>query len=298
MHAPAKTQSRIGRTGVQAAALVAIACWAYSPIGIRIALHSYSPTQIALLRFAIASFMLACIAGTRGLARAQPRNMTLLSALALFGVAGHHIALNFGQGWVSAGASSSLAQTAPIFTVLLAGPVLGEVVRRRHWICVALGACGAILIVKGDKAISGSWMGGALILFAALSWGIYFTLLRRASRVMDATSTACYTVWVGTAMLIPFGLPGLGTALNHASPDASLAVILLGLFPSALAYLAWSHVLQHWEASRASLLLFAVPPTAMLMAIPALGETPGWFVILGTGLILCGVFLLPRRDPL
>ena len=31
-----------------------ILCWAYSPIGVHMGLHSYSPGQLALLRFLIA----------------------------------------------------------------------------------------------------------------------------------------------------------------------------------------------------------------------------------------------------
>jgi drug/metabolite transporter (DMT)-like permease len=278
---------------VAAAAALAVACWAYAPTGIRIALQGYSPTQVALLRFAIASLVLLGMALGRNIARIRPADLPWIATLALFGVAGHHVALNFGQRGVSAAAASCLAQTVPIFTALLARPVLGEIVALRHWACVVVGACGAILIVKGDQDVSGSWAGGALVLLAALSWGIYFTLQRRTSRRMDGLSVSCYTVWLGTAMLLPIGLPGLRTGLAQATTGANLALVLLGIFPSALAYMAWNHVLRHREASRASLWLFLIPPVAMLIAVPALHETPSPMLLAGAGLIACSVLLLP-----
>ena len=39
-----------------------ILCWAYSPIGVHMGLHSYSPGQLALLRFLIASVFMGGVA--------------------------------------------------------------------------------------------------------------------------------------------------------------------------------------------------------------------------------------------
>ena len=261
--------------GVCIAALLAIACWAYAPTGIRIALRSYTPGEVALLRFLVASLMFLGVASAKGVARVRAGDLGWIASLAWFGVAAHHLALNQGQQWVSAGVASCLAQTASIFTVLLARPVLGEVVTARHWACVLLGLGGASVIIGGASELSASWLGGVLILLAASSWGVYFTLQRRAAWRMDAVSVSCYTIWAGTLMLIPFGWQGLGDRLARASMSSDLAIIALGIFPSAVAYVAWSHVLRHVEASRASPLLFAIPPVAMLIALPVLHETPG-----------------------
>ena len=119
--------------GVCVAALLAIACWAYAPTGIRIALRSYTPSEVALLRFLVASLMFLGVASAKGVARVRPGDLGWIASLAWFGVAAHHLALNQGQQSVSAGAASCLAQTAPIFTVLLARPILGEIITTRHW---------------------------------------------------------------------------------------------------------------------------------------------------------------------
>ncbi|WP_010176396.1 DMT family transporter, partial [Pseudomonas sp. PAMC 25886] len=84
---------------------------------------------------------------------------------------------------------------------------------------------------------------------------------------------------------------------------ADLAVLLLGVFPSAMAYLAWAYVLRHVEVSRASVALYLVPPVAMVMAATLLGEQVSLRVVLGGLIVLASVGAISlegrwRRKPL
>lgn len=69
----------------------------------------------------------------------------------------------------------------------------------------------------------------------------------------------------------------------------NLAVLVLGIFPSALAYLAWGYVLKHVEVSRASVAMYLIPPVAMLMAATLLGEQVTPWVVLGALIVLASV---------
>ena len=111
------TPSRLKLTLVTASVIL---CWAYSPIGVHLGLHSYSPGQLALLRFLIASLFMAGVALVLGIGRPRWRDVPWLLVLGFFGVFLHHTALNYGQQWVTAAASSVLAQSAPLFSVLTA----------------------------------------------------------------------------------------------------------------------------------------------------------------------------------
>ncbi|MBW4971844.1 hypothetical protein KZY98_15400, partial [Croceibacter atlanticus] len=55
-----------------------ILCWAYSPIGVHMGLHSYSPGQLALLRFLIASVFMAGVAVLVGIARPRLQDLPWL----------------------------------------------------------------------------------------------------------------------------------------------------------------------------------------------------------------------------
>ncbi|NEU34986.1 EamA family transporter, partial [bacterium LRH843] len=77
-------------------ALVVI-CWGYSPVGVHSALLSYSPEHIALLRFVIASAVLAMIALRKGMMIPKIRDLPILLILGLFSVTLHHVLINTGQ---------------------------------------------------------------------------------------------------------------------------------------------------------------------------------------------------------
>lgn len=273
------------------AAMFVIVCWAYSPIGIRIGLQAYEPGHLALLRFLIASIFMAIVALFMGISLPRLKDLPLLAILGFFAVTLHHIALNSGQRGVSAGAASVLAQSTPLFTTLLAHFIFKDRVSSWRWACVFLGMLGAAVVVAGDHGFGSVDAHGVLILLAALSWSIYFTLQKRHSHRYDGLTLVCYTVWSGTALLLIY-LPGLANEIARAPTDVDLAVVILGIFPSALAYLAWAYVLAHTDVGRASMTLYLVPPTAMLMAGVALGERPSLMVIVGATIVLVSVLAL------
>ena len=281
---------------IACAVLFVLLCWAYSPTGIRLGLQGYAPTHLALARFIVASLFMAVIALLRGIALPRLRDAPTLLLLGLFAVSLHHVAINYGQRGVSAGAASVLAQSTPLFSLLIAHWVFKQVAGAWHWGCLLLGMAGAAIVVAGDRGLGQFDPHGLLILVAALSWSIYFALQKHHGHRYDALTITCYTVWSGTALLMVY-LPGLLDDLGHAPSQANTAVLVLGVFPSALAYLAWAWVLRHCEVTRVTLALYLIPAFAMLIAAALLGERPSASVMLGGPLVLISVLALNLRPP-
>ena len=265
-----------------------ILCWAYSPIGVHMGLHSYSPAQLALLRFLIASVFMGGVALVMGIGRPRLRDFPWLLVLGFFGVFLHHTSLNYGQQWVTAAASSVLAQSAPLFSVLIAFFCLKERVSAWRWACVLLGLLGVMVVIWGDQGLGEIDPRGLLILLAAVSWSVYFALQKHYAHRYSPLTMACYMVWAGTLMLC-VNLPGLPAAVVQAPLAENVAVLVLGIFPSALAYLAWGYVLKHVEVSRASVAMYLIPPVAMVMAATLLGEHIALQVMLGGVIVLASV---------
>ncbi|MFJ3524827.1 DMT family transporter [Pseudomonas sp. NPDC090203] len=279
---------------VALATVFVIACWGYSPAGIRIGLLAYDPGHLALLRFLIASVFMALIASSMKISLPRLRDLPLLAVLGFFAVSLHHIALNFGQPGVSAGASSVLIQSMPLFTALLAHFVFKEQVNAWRWFCVTWGLVGVGIVILGDRGFGHVDARALLILLAAFSWSLYFSLQRRHSHRYDGLTMVCYTVWAGTFFLLVY-LPGLVGEIVNAPLRVNVAVGVLGLFPSALAYLAWAYVLKHMEASRATMSLYLTPPMAIAIASVLLGEIPSPMVIVGAVVVLSSVVALNLR---
>ncbi len=265
-----------------------ILCWAFSPIGVHMGLHSYSPGQLALLRFLIASVFMVGVALVVGIGRPRLRDVPWLLVLGFFGVFLHHMSLNAGQQWVTAAASSVLAQSAPLFSVLIAFFCLKERVSAWRWGCVLSGLLGVLVVIWGDQGVDDIDPRGLLILLAALSWSVYFAVQKHYAHRYSPLTLACYMVWVGTLMLC-VNLPGLPAAVVQAPLPENLAVLVLGIFPSALAYLGWGYVLKYVEVSRASVAMYLIPPVAMVMAATLLGEQITRQVVFGGVMVLASV---------
>ena len=268
-----------------------VGCWAYSPTGIHIGLQAYDPGHLALMRFLLASVFMAVIAACKGIRLPRLSDVPLLFALGFFAVSLHHVALNIGQQSVSAGASSVLAQSSPLFSTLLARFMFKDQVSVWRWGCVLLGLIGVVIVVSGDRGLGEMDAHGLLILLAALSWSIYFALQKHHARRYDGLSLVCYAVWSGTLLLMIY-LPGLSETVMKAPLRVQWAVLALGIFPSALAYLAWGFVLRQVDLSRATMTLYLIPPTAMGIASVGLGERPSMLVLVGSAVVLISVLAL------
>jgi drug/metabolite transporter (DMT)-like permease len=273
-----------------------VGCWAYSPTGIHIGLQAYEPGHLALLRFLLASLFMAVIAGFKGIHLPRLQDLPLLFALGFFAVSLHHVVLNIGQQSVSAGASSVLAQSTPLFSTLLARFLFKDRVSVWRWGCVLLGFVGVVIVVSGDRGLGSIDAHGLLILLAAVSWSVYFALQKHHARRYDGLTLVCYTVWSGTLLLLIY-LPGLADSVASAPLRVQWAVLGLSVFPSALAYLAWAFVLKHVDLSRATMTLYLIPPTAMGIASVGLGERPTLLVLVGSAVVLISVLALNLERP-
>src|SRR5262249_16006845 len=86
--------------------------------------------------------------------------------------------------------------------------------------------------------------------------------------------------------------PGLVSQIRTAPPDATLAVVYLGLFPGAVGYVVWAYALARLSASVAGSFLYLVPAFAIGIAWLWLGEVPTTLSMLGGVVVIIGVIVV------
>lgn len=268
--------------------------WASAFAGIRAGLHAYSPGQLAVLRFLVASTTLAVYAGIAHFRRPKLRDIPGFIFSGIIGISFYNLALNYGETRVSAGAASLLISSVPIWTTVLAGVALHERISRRAWAGVLLSFAGVALIASGEGQGIHLSPQALIILAAAITSAVYIVQQKQFLSRYSALEFTAYSIWSGTLFMLPFG-GGLFHVLRTAPANATLAVIYLGIFPGALAYVGWAYVLSHGPAGRISTLLYITPVLAIGIAWVWLHEVPRMLSLVGGALALAGVALVNMK---
>lgn len=275
------------------AAAVTVVTWASAFAAIRVGLRGLGAVELSVLRLLVASLALALAAPFLGVRLPRRGDLGRIAVAGLLGHALYQLLLNSGEVRVSAGTASVFVATAPVFTALLATLRLGERLTPTGWagILVAFAGVCVVGLAEGDGL---RFEPAALLVLgaAAASAGYIVTQKPLLGRYRSFEATA-YATWAGTLLTLPL-VTGLPRALGEAPTPSVLAVVYLGLGPSALGFLTWSIALARVDASVLAPTLYLIPPLATLVAWVWLGEVPAPLAIVGGLVALAGVAVSAR----
>lgn len=262
---------------------------------IKLGLEGFNPAHFTLLRHLVASLTFVPLL-LLFKARLAPRRADAPYFL-LLGVTGflvYHLALNYGELRVSAGAASLIIATAPAMTALIAAFMTGDRLPLGGWLGSALSFAGVALIVLGEgrqALASGFSVYALLIVLAALATSFYAVMQRKMFSRYRPIEVAAFATWFGTAPMLLL-LPGIGPALASAGATAWLAVIYNGVLPSAIAYTIFAYALSKSPVTVVTAFLYLVPLFGLLSAWLLLGEVPPLLTYVGGAVALAGVVWL------
>ncbi|HEY2671710.1 MAG TPA: DMT family transporter [Rugosimonospora sp.] len=270
--------------------------WASAFPAIRVGVDGLGVAALSLTRLAVASAALALAAPLLKVRLPRRRDLPLIVACGATGMAGYQLLLNWGEVHVAAGTASLLVSTAPVFSVLLAAGLLGERITRHTVFGSLVAIAGAAVIAlsgNGSVVLSASALA---VLAAAVVQGVYHFASKPLLRRYTGREVACYAMWTGTALLVPFA-PATLHAVASAPASATLSGVYLGLLPSALGFVVWGYAVARLPIAASTAALYLIPPVTLAVAYVWLGEVPHPIELVGGLISICGVALIHRRGP-
>ncbi|WP_193310297.1 DMT family transporter [Halorubrum halophilum] len=257
------------------------------------------PLFFVAVRFDIGALVLAAFAATRlSWDELRPRTAGDIVGIVATGVIviGLTNALLFvGQQYVSSGVAAVVFSLNPILTPVFAALLLSDDrLSARGFAGMALGLAGVALVADPDpSALSGGGLGVPLLLGAAVTSALGAVLIRRADATLSSTAS---TVWgVPLAAILSHALSfGAGESVSGLSvpPVALAALLYVGVFSGAIAYLAYFALINETDATRANLLFYFVPVVSAVGGWALLGETLSVQSLAGFGVIFVGFLLV------
>jgi drug/metabolite transporter (DMT)-like permease len=302
--ASSKSPGHVNALGVAAVA-VTVVLWASAFVGIRAIGPNFSPGSLTLGRLAVAAVVLGAVVLPqllRSRKLPQGREWWPILAYGVMWFGGYNVALNAAEHLLDAGTSAMLINVSPILIAVLAGVFLKEGFPR--WLIigslVAFGGVALIAFGSGSGSASGKGStadvaGVLLCLLAAVLAAVSVIIQKPVLRKFPAGQATLFGILVGAVCCLPF-TGQLVSELQSAPLPATMGLLYLGVFPTAIAFTTWAYALALIDAGKLAATTYLVPGATILISWLVLSEIPTIWGLVGGAVCLVGVGLTRRRS--
>ena len=266
--------------------------WGYNLVAVKVGLREFPPVLFAFLRFAVLALLLA------PLLRVHRSQMgPLIFAALLCG------GLNFGLLFYAMSLTDNVAVVAIAsqlglpFTTLLSVALLGEVVRWRRWLGIALSFAG-VMVMGFDAGVFTQGVALLLVIASAFVGALGLISIKRVRGVRPIELQAWFA-WASWPALLALTLlleRGQIDSLRHASLHAWMALGYVALLSSLVGHTGYYYLLQRYPVSSVAPVTVLSPLFSVLFSITLLGTQVTPRLLIGGLLTLLGVLIVAVRE--
>lgn len=272
-----------------ALAVAVAAAWGFNFVVIDVGLDRLPPLLFSALRFGLAAFPAVLIVG-----RPRVAWRWVLAVGVVLGVVKFSLLFAGMDAGMPAGLSSLVLQAQAIFTLGFAVLLLRERPGRRQLVGVGLAALGIALVAWriGPGRPAGAF---ALVIGAAVAWGLSNVAMRRASppdmlRFMVWISAVAAPVLAVLSLLVEGPAADLAALRAFDLTTAAALGYVTGV-STLLGFGAWGALIRRYGASTVAPFSMLVPFFGMASAALLLDEAIHPSDVLGGALVIGGVLL-------
>jgi len=272
--------------------------WGGTFIAGRAIAGSVPPYSAAFLRFATAAIALIFVVYYKHgkLPRLNRSQLLQASLLGLTGVFLYNIFFFKGLELINAGRASLIIANNPVFIALAAALIFREPLGSTRLTGIAMSVVGALVVITGGE-LSQLWQGGIglgeLFIFGCVATWVSASLIGKSMvGSLSPLLAVTYSSIIGAVALLPLALSeDLATIYKGFSIVDWGSVLFLGLFGTVLGLLWYYQGIEQIGAVRAGQFINLVPISAVTMGWLLLGETITASLLIGTVLVVTGVYI-------
>ena len=267
--------------------------WGSSFLFIAIGLESISPGLVTLLRVGLGALTLAVLPGPP--MAVDPADRIKVVALSVLWVAIPFTLFPIAEQHINSAVTGLLNGAMPIFTALFGVLFFSTRTSGAQLAGVGVGFIGVIAISAPSAGEGGTQAWGvALVVVATMCYGIAINLAaplqaKDGLRPLVGPMLALATLWTLTYGL--WGLPSSGFTIRPA-----LAVAVLGIVGTGLAFLIMGSLVGRVGATRASFITYLIPVVALVLGVVFQGDQVEALAVIGVVLVIGGALMASRSE--
>jgi drug/metabolite transporter (DMT)-like permease len=269
--------------------------WGIPYLFIKIAVGELSPASLVFLRAAIGTVLLLPLAAARKELAPLLRQWKWILLYTAVEVGAPWFLLSDAERHISSSLTGLLIAATPSFGAIMAWATGGDDrLDRRRIAGLALGFLGVAALVGLD--VRGSDLGAiGQVLLVAFCYAAGPTIVARKLSNLPSLGVVAASLVITAVVYAPVAITQLPPGLP--SPSVVLAVAVLGVVCTALAFVVFFALIGEVGSARATVITYLNPAVALALGVAVLGEPLTIGIAIGFVLIVLGSVLATRRAP-
>lgn len=274
--------------------IIAILIWSVSFVATKIALKSFPPLSLGLVRFGLAAVILGSFLAIRkNIEKPTPIDLAKLLSSGFLGITVYFSLENIGVKYSTAADAALIIASYPAITMLLETLFFRVKFPTISYIGVGLAIAGVYMIVTVNQLSSQATdrlFGNLLLVLAGFVWACYNFITSRVVSHYPMTTVTFYQLTSGAIGFLPLIFLEIDQ-WTIPTTDSMIALIYLALFCSLIAFYLYAYGLRHVRSSFAVILMNMVPVFGVMFSVLILHEEIYFMQIMGGVITIIGVLV-------
>ena len=196
-------------------------------------------------------------------------------------------------GLTTVAESTLLADSTPVWVLLIGWAVLGRRPQPRQWAALLLAAAGIVVLVGGEVS-AGISLGNLLAVASAVFMAVYLLVAEAAQRVLRFGQFVAHSYAVAAVVawtLVLFTGTSAAWQVGQISSNSWGALVGVAIVSQCIGHGGFNYSVRTLPPAVVSLTILGEPVIAGLLAWGLLGEVPAVAFYPGAALVLAGVGL-------